>query len=97
MEQLLWTFDQIKPFAHHPDAPLRRWALKHLTKLVNEEWYAALKKGSDDKIDELLLQHAGLLEEASDCQAMLEKLRNHKIFGSLLKLWQRFIRPEFEF
>lgn len=33
MEQLLWTFDEIKPFAAHQDIPVRRWALERLTKL----------------------------------------------------------------
>ncbi len=32
MEQLLWNFDQIEPFAHHRDIPLRRWALERLTR-----------------------------------------------------------------
>ncbi len=70
--------------------------LKYLTQLVKNEWYAVLKEGSEDKIIEILREHAGLLEEASDCQAMLEKLKKHKIFGRLLKLWKRFVQPEFE-
>ncbi len=30
MEELLWTFEDIKGFANHPDAPVRRWALDRL-------------------------------------------------------------------
>ena len=28
MEQRLWTFDDIRRFMHHPDHPVRNWALE---------------------------------------------------------------------
>ena len=31
-DQLLWTFDDVKRFAKHPDVPVRRWAVERLIK-----------------------------------------------------------------
>lgn len=37
MEQLLWTFEEVKRFANHPDTPLRQWALDRLTKRFSQQ------------------------------------------------------------
>ena len=32
MEQLLWTFEDLRRFTTHPDAPVRQWAVERLIK-----------------------------------------------------------------
>jgi hypothetical protein len=49
MEQLLWSFEDIKRFASHPDAPLRLWAMDRLIKLFPDEAGNVLVTMLDDK------------------------------------------------
>ena len=32
MEQLLWTFEDLRRFTTHPDTPVREWAVERLIK-----------------------------------------------------------------
>ena len=49
MEPLLWSFEEIRPFAGHRDAPLRRWALDRLIKLFPDRAGEVLLTMLDDK------------------------------------------------
>jgi hypothetical protein len=49
MEQLLWTFEDLKRFANHPDAPLRSWAVDRLIKLFPERAGEVLVTTLDDQ------------------------------------------------
>lgn len=49
MEQLLWSFEDIKRFANHPDAPLRSWAVERLIKLFPDRAGDVFVTMLDDK------------------------------------------------
>jgi hypothetical protein len=49
MEQLLWSFEDVKRFANHPDVPLRSWALDRLIKLFPDQAGDVLVTMLDDK------------------------------------------------
>ncbi len=48
MEQLLWSFDDLKRFTTHPDTPVRSWALERLIKLFPRQAGEVLLTMLDD-------------------------------------------------
>ncbi len=79
MEQLLWTFDDVVRFIHHPDRPVRRWALQRLTGLFPGQAGDAVVAMLDDEDDLIVMDACKFLAESGDQQrygpVLLERLK----------------------
>ncbi len=49
MKQFLWSFEEIKRFTNHPDAPVRLWAIERLIKLFPDQAGDVLATMLDDQ------------------------------------------------
>lgn len=79
MEPLLWTLNNVVRFIHHPDRPVRHWALERLTKLFLDQAGDALAEMLDDEDSYITHQAAEYLPRTSNAQRyaplLLERLK----------------------
>jgi hypothetical protein len=66
MEELLWTFEDVMRFLHHPDRPLRSWAVERLIKRFPDRAGDALLDAAGDADEYITLMAAQWLAETGD-------------------------------
>ncbi len=77
MEQLLWTFDDVRRFIHHPDHPVRSWALEHLVNRFPDRAGDALVDMLDDDNTFIVMRATDFLSETGDAQRYGPPLLEH--------------------
>ena len=79
MEQLLWSFEDVKRFIDHPETPLRRWALERLTRLFPKQAGEVLVARLEDPNTYILSRTLDFLAETGDAETygpiLLERLQ----------------------
>jgi len=95
MEPLLWTLNDVVRFIHHPDRPVRHWALERLTKLFLDQAGDALEEMLDDQDSYITHQAAEYLPRTPDAQRyaslLLERLKQAHgvLFGHVAQVLAR--------